>query len=210
MFLSNFVLHDTLEKVNLYIDEEVNHYFINLEKNLLKFISKSNRIYNLQKSDILRKTINNLGFEEFIYSLVNEITRQLNINYIEAYEEDFVVNLKSLSDFKLNSTLLKQYNFSHFAAKNIEETIDKVIENNLFDRISNRAFDFILDNLSSSEIILSFANLSSDCFNKRHSIDIERRLKGILVNFKIRLKNELKSQVYNHVISLQILQHKSA
>lgn len=210
MFLSNFTLHDVLDRINLYIDEEVNHYFINIEENLLKYISKNNRIYNLQKSDILKKTIHNLGFEEFIYNLINEIAEQLNAHYIESYEKDFDLNPESLSDFKLNSTLLKQYSFSHFAAKNIEENIDKVIETNLFDHISNRAFKFILDNLSPSDVILSFTNLSSECFNKRHRIDIERRLKGILINFKIRLKHELKSQIYDHVMSIQSSHLESA
>ncbi|WP_432665515.1 hypothetical protein R9X47_04425 [Wukongibacter baidiensis] len=203
MFLTNLDMYISLEKAYLIIDNEVDQYFKRIEDKTLKFLNRGNSIYNFKKSDILKNTFHNKDFEEFLLNLIYQICNQLNANYIEAMEEGFNVDLESISQFNMNFALNNQYKFSYHLAKNIEKNIDEVVENNLFNRVSNKAMNFFLGKISPSDIISSFTNLSSDDFNKRHKIDIQRRIKGILINFKVRLKNTLKSQVYDNLLCIQ-------
>lgn len=203
MFLTNSDIYIALEKSYSCIDNEIGQYFIKIENTILDFINKGNNIYGFQKDDIVKKVFYNNDFKEFLLELICQISDQLNSNCFEVSNKNFDVDLESISQFNINSTLCSQYRLSYHLAKSIEKNIDETISSYLFSGISNKVTDIFLDNLSPADAILSFTNLSSHSFNKRHRVDMERRIKGILLNFKVRLKNNLKSQVYNHLQYIQ-------
>ncbi|MCG8542304.1 MAG: hypothetical protein MJA82_20580 [Clostridia bacterium] len=199
MIISNSNIYELTNNINSYIDNKTAKYFSNIEVKLLNYLHKYGRIYDVQKKDIINKVFNNKDFHAFISDLIKEIDDLLIQNHIDLFKKQFNLNVDSLSEFNLNSHLLNEYRFSYFLGKIIEKNIDQVIGN----CFSNSILEYLWDKILSADTILSFANLSSASFNKRHSMDIERRVKGILINLKIKFKNDLKSQVYEYISLIQ-------
>ncbi len=179
--------------VSKLIDDEIDKYFSSLTLNIDNFVKK-NDMYTLNKEYVLCEI-----FSKDFYMCITKL--EFMIRRV-IHNEEFVFNVSELEKDKLfnfNSEIISQYKNTYELSSRIEELVDESFEFGFFNNISNKIVELIVSEINYGEKIFSKIGMSSKTFNIKHKEDLYKRLKGIIINIKIRVKMTLKSHMIKYL-----------
>lgn len=188
-------INTTITDILLPINNEIDKYFISLERTILDYFKDIN-IYEINNDMVLNLIIKDLKFKDFI----KKIQSMLNDNFTFNLKLD----MKKILVLQIDDLIFNEYKLSYFFIKAIEKSIDEIIDKNISSYIKNKPTKFVLNKFTPSQFILSITGLSSNSYFKRHQVDIYKRTKGNLLNIKYRLKRELRKSITDN-LSIKII-----
>ncbi len=189
----NYV-ENLINNINISLNDEIDMYFEIIEKNAHNFYNNSKSIYNLEKIEIFLNILLNKSTYKLLQTLNEKIKIHLNDNFnTKKFKLD--IDIEKLTKFKWNSSLEQQYKISGVLSEQIENQIDNLININISNKYLNIIIDSLSENIRIGSKVLKYFGLSKTNFQERHRNDAVKRMSGIILNTKIRLKKEIKNQL---------------